>query len=41
MEFWRRIKPYLPMLFYLVLLLPTLLAVWQGRINNLFPFWRV
>jgi tetratricopeptide (TPR) repeat protein len=36
-QFWLAIKPYLPLLFYLVLLLPTVLAVWQGRLK-LWPF---
>lgn len=37
-QFWKSIKPYLPLLFYLVLLLPTVIAVWQGRLN-VWPFW--
>lgn len=36
-QLWLTIKPYLPLLFYLVLLLPTVIAVWQGRLK-LWPF---
>jgi hypothetical protein len=34
---WRRIKPFLPLLFFAVLLLPTLLALWHGTLS--LPWW--
>ncbi|EOD40130.1 hypothetical protein EMIHUDRAFT_222982 [Emiliania huxleyi CCMP1516] len=36
---WRSLKPYLPLLFYAVVLLPTLLALWQGTIKLPLAVW--